>query len=261
MDEIKTFEYLYFKFGRCSLINGRFFWGVTSVIGNSLSTPEGLRRWQANLGWENSEYEKSKSAEFGTDVHNKLETIGNLLIAANQEVLWNKYDFGDKNIIRDFLNYTYNKVGKFTDVLKDKMVYAWMEFVEMERVFFLGTEMKLLSNKHRYAGTADAKVLMYYKTDLERRAILDYKTSNRLRSSYIPQLSAYKQTCIESGEEKEKELDTYLLRFKKGEFDGKPYELKKTEYRFDIFLSMLTTVKWYVVEEYNFNPEIANKGW
>lgn len=250
-----------FSWGRCSIINGRWYWGVTTVIDNSLATPEGLRRWQANLGWESSEYEKSQAAEFGTDVHNKLEAIGNLLIASNQEMLWNKYDFGDKNIIKDFLNYTYNKVGKFTDVLKDRMVHAWIEFVEMERVFFLGTEIKLFSNKYRYAGTADARVLMYYKTELQRKAILDYKTSKRLRSSYGPQLSAYKQTYIESGEEKEEEIDTYLLRLKREEYTDKPYELKKTKYVFDIFLSMLTTAKWYVEEEYGFNPEISNKGW
>ena len=261
-DTLKVYshEYIYYDWGRCSLINGRWYFGCTTILANGMPTSKGLIKWIASIGFEMSEKIKTDSGNNGTLVHNKIEEISNELLLIDQEKLWDLYDSGQKNIIQDVLQELYKKVIPLTNLNLEMMVFGWMKFVEENRVFFIQNELQLFSNKYRVSGTTDALCFFQFKTPQQRLVILDYKTSNHLHDTMDMQLSMYKYCLIEHGKISPniEDTDMVLLNLLKGDI---AYKLHTCEYCFDTFLHALECAKWWLRREYKFNFDIANKGW
>jgi len=105
---------------------------------------------------------------------------------------------------------------------------AAIHWMVAHRVRWVSTERKAYSRDHHFAGTCDGIAYVCSCDDRsccpvpwegERLSLIDWKTSNALRISYLWQAAAY-QHCIESEDEIEI-LDRWVLRLDKetGEFD------------------------------------------
>jgi hypothetical protein len=105
-------------------------------------------------------------------------------------------------------------------------VLAGLDWIRRHKVQFLHAERKVYSRSHNFAGTVDGVVYMDSCDDLaccrgasfkRTCGILDYKSSNEIRSSYAWQLVAYQFALIE-------ELDlpiTHRVVLRLGKEDGK----------------------------------------
>ena len=105
---------------------------------------------------------------------------------------------------------------------------AAIHWMVAHKVRWVSTERKAYSRDHHFAGTCDGIAYVCSCDDRsccpvpwegERLSLIDWKTSNALRISYLWQAAAY-QHCIESEDEIEI-LDRWVLRLDKetGEFD------------------------------------------
>lgn len=105
--------------------------------------------------------------------------------------------------------------------------FAALDWMRRHNVRWLGTERKIYSRKHKYAGTMDGLCLVdscdnphcCAKAFKDRLTIADWKTSNYLYTEYLLQTAAYMQAYIE--ETGEDVLDRWVIRLGKddGEFD------------------------------------------
>ena len=105
---------------------------------------------------------------------------------------------------------------------------AAMTWMAAHHVRWVSTERKAYSRKHGFAGTCDGVAYVCSCDDRsccpvpwegERLSLIDWKTSNALRISYLWQAAAY-QHCIED-EDGIEILDRWILRLDKetGDFD------------------------------------------
>lgn len=126
--------------------------------------------------------------------------------------------------------------------------FAWMQAHE---VHWLHTEQKIYSKAHKYAGTLDGLAEVSSCKDLsccpeqfyKSLSLIDFKTSNALRTEYIFQLAAYEQA-----EREEKGTDIqrgFILRLPKDLTESKPFQVwpvLKSEFA-DAFQAFLTCIK------------------
>lgn len=93
---------------------------------------------------------------------------------------------------------------------------AFMEWAGSTRLEVVETEVGLVSERHRFGGTRDAIIVN------GRRALGDWKTSNRIYPEYLCQLAAYGILDEEQG----KAIDGgyHLLRFSKQEQPDDPVQ-------------------------------------
>ena len=129
-----------------------------------------------------------------------------------------------------------------------KAAFAWMQAHE---VCWLHTEQKIYSKAHRYAGTLDGLAEVSSCEDLscctekfsKSLSIIDFKTSNALRTEYVFQLAAYEQA---EREEKGTDIERgFILRLPKDLTESRPFQVwpvLKSEFA-DAFQAFLTCIK------------------
>lgn len=93
---------------------------------------------------------------------------------------------------------------------------AFLNWVDSNDVEFLGTEEKIVSLTHKWAGTRDTRAIVN-----GRRSVCDWKTSKGIYGEYFIQTAAYAKGGEELGEEPYEDL--WVLRVPK---DGKEFEAK-----------------------------------
>lgn len=129
---------------------------------------------------------------------------------------------------------------------------AAVDWMVRHNVKWLFTERKIFSRKYGYAGTCDGSALVSSCDDpsccphkfVDRKSVIDWKSSNALRVSYLFQCAAYRQAFQE--ETNEKIEDTWILRLDKetGAFD--PWHISGEElFQEDLkgFLNCLETCR------------------
>lgn len=136
------------------VVDGEKFPRVTKVL-DIIAKPE-FYHWYSKFGWKKCEEIKTRRADFGTMAHSMFE----------------KYLFGLP-----------------LDVLDDEMLESlniFANWVHNFDVVPLQSEIRLVSKKHRYAGTCDFVGMVK-----GRRLIGDWKTSKKVYYAYPLQLAAY----------------------------------------------------------------------
>jgi len=125
-----------------------------------------------------------------------------------------------------------------------RVALAWMQ---THKVRWTDTERKIYSREHNYAGTLDAIAYVSSCNDRaccpeafeDRLCLIDFKTSNALRTDYCLQVAAYQQAIVE-------ELGTpiksrIILRLGKSSGDFQPWILPEATFAEDLsgFLTCL----------------------
>ena len=125
-----------------------------------------------------------------------------------------------------------------------RVALAWMQ---AHKVRWTDTERKIYSREHNYAGTLDAIAYVSSCDDRaccpeafeDRLCLIDFKTSNALRTDYCLQVAAYQQAIVE-------ELGTpiksrIILRLGKSSGDFQPWILPEATFAEDLsgFLTCL----------------------
>jgi len=125
-----------------------------------------------------------------------------------------------------------------------RVALAWMQ---AHKVRWTDTERKIYSREHNYAGTLDAIAYVSSCNDRaccpeafeDRLCLIDFKTSNALRTDYCLQVAAYQQAIVE-------ELGTpiksrIILRLGKSSGDFQPWILPEATFAEDLsgFLTCL----------------------
>ena len=143
---------------------------VTSVV-DCLDKGEGLIRWAAMLGWDESQRVKRTSGERGTDVHKFMEEV---VTGATQ------WKFGD-DLGKDCQYLGYKAAG-----------LMWLRDNCPDGKYNAIAEMKVWSLRHGYAGRMD-NVIRIGKT----KRLVDWKTSTKIRPESALQTIAYKEAYNE----------------------------------------------------------------
>jgi hypothetical protein len=172
----------------------------------------------------------------------KLETAGDIGRAAHQ-------------CLEDSIKHAVVESGKVVQTLVNvpfdaqaehcaKVALTWMQ---THKVRWTDTERKIYSREHNYAGTLDAIAYVSSCEDRtccpehfqDRLCLIDFKTSNALRTDYCLQLAAYQQAIVE-------ELGTpiksrIILRLGKSSGDFQPWFLPEETFAEDLsgFLTCL----------------------
>jgi len=129
-----------------------------------------------------------------------------------------------------------------------RVALAWMQ---AHKVRWTDTERKIYSREHNYAGTLDAIAYVSSCDDRaccpeafeDRLCLIDFKTSNALRTDYCLQVAAYQQAIVE-------ELGTpiksrIILRLGKDSGEFQPWFLPENTFAEDLsgFLTCLRLVR------------------
>jgi len=158
---------------------------VTTVL-SRFKEASGLMHWAWALGKEGKDYreERDKAADAGTLAHAAVEA-------------WIKdepYAFaGDPDVCK--------KASKAFD--------AFMEWATQSHLKVTHTEVGLVSEKYKFGGTLDAILIG------NRRAMGDWKSSNRIYPEYLVQVAAYGKLWEEHHPEEPIDGGFHLLRFDK----------------------------------------------
>ena len=194
----------------CKELNKNFP-SVTTIL-NIIAKGEGFNNWLKKQG-ANADKLLTTAGDFGTNIHNHLETIGK----------------GDK---------------LDTSLFKPKQkrcVEAFQGWVDKNVKRFICTEQSVYNIKEEYAGTEDSIVELLDK----RIALLDYKTSSGIYDTMELQAIAYLKAHELSYGIK---IDTaYILRFEKNEDkekDMEEREVKNIDYQYEVFLATLKLWQW-----------------
>lgn len=184
---------------------------VTTIL-NIIAKGEGFNNWLKKQG-ANADKLLTDAGDFGTNIHNHLETIS-------------------KGEILD--------ITLFKPKQK-RCVEAFQEWVDSNVKSFLYTEQSVYNIKEEYAGTEDSIVEL-----LDGRiALLDYKTSSYIYDTHELQVCAYLKAHELSYNMK---IDTaYILRFEKNEEkekDMEEREVKNIDYQYEVFLATLKLWQW-----------------
>ena len=134
---------------------------VTTVIGR-FKDAGGLIHWAWDLGKQGKDYreERDKAADAGTLAHAAVEAW----------IHKQPYEFeGDPEVC--------GKARKAFD--------AFLKWAEQSQLKITHTEVGLVSEKHRFGGTLDAMTIS------GKRALMDWKSSNRTYGEYLIQVRAY----------------------------------------------------------------------
>ena len=159
--------------------------GVTTVIGR-FKEAGGLMHWAWELGKAGKDYreERDNAAFAGTLAHDAVEAW-----VHNEPVLFE----GDPAICAK----------------AQKAFEAFVEWARQSQLKVTHTEVQLISEKHKFGGTLDAILIG------NRRAMGDWKTSNRIYGEYLIQLAAYGKLWEEHHPDEPIDGGFHLLRFDK----------------------------------------------
>jgi hypothetical protein len=181
---------------------------VTTVIGR-FKEAGGLIHWAWNLGKEGKDYRevRDQAADAGTMAHHAVEAW----------VQGKEYSFdGDPEVC-----------GK-----AKKSFEAFLEWASMSNLQITQTEVGLVSEKHKFGGTLDAILIR------GRRAMGDYKTSNKLYGEYLIQVAAYAKLWEENFPDQPIDGGYHILRFDKTYGDFHHHYWGELERAWDAFLHL-----------------------
>lgn len=168
---------------------------VTTIL-SRFKESGGLVHWAWKLGTEGKDYRKERdsAANVGTIVHDLIE----------------KFFRGDP-LPRDVkgLRKAYPELSEEEAKRAGLGFKAAKKWAEQTKLQVTDMEMQLVSEKYRFGGTPDA-ILVNGK-----RAMGDWKTSNRCYPEYRCQLAAYGMLWNENNPDDPIEDGFYLLRFDK----------------------------------------------
>lgn len=144
---------------------------VTTILGNLGWSSGALMYWAWQQGIEGKNFRETAkdAADVGTQAHFGVEA----------DVKGQKYDV--------------DKVVDLTDEDREmvrRCLSAYYKWKSMTSMQMLHSEVKLVSEEHRFGGQLDICALSMDGDD-SRRAIIDYKTSNAVYESHIIQIAAY----------------------------------------------------------------------
>jgi hypothetical protein len=171
-----------------------------------------FENWLKDVGWT-ADIIAKKSADEGTQVHTAIEKY-----LEGEKIIW----IDDKGISLYSL-----------DVWK--MVLKFHEFWTNYKPELLGSEIHLISDKYKIAGTTDLVVRINGEIWL-----LDLKTSKQIHTTHDLQISAYAKCWNETFEEKIQRVGIIWLKSSKHGIDksgtkiqGKGWELYEPERSID----------------------------
>ena len=183
--------------------------GVTTIIGYcKIGGIEPLLSWANRMGLEGKSHrdERDKAADAGTLAHAMIE--------------------------RDILGHTVAMEGEVDLIAKATSAYgAYCEWATQSRLEIIGTEMGLVSERHKYGGTPDAIGKIN-----GRVVLLDWKTSNSVYADHLIQLAAYKALVEECTDWKIEGF--HLCRFAKEHGDFAHHYYPDLSEAWDAFLHM-----------------------
>lgn len=160
----------------------------------------------------------------------------------------------EKNIKKALLT-PEKKVQELTDLPKDeravscaKSAKGWMD---AHNVRWVETETKVYSKEYQYAGTMDGLCIVDSCPDpaccatafKDVLSVADWKSSNRLRVSYVFQVAAYKHAKLE--EDGGQIPDCWILRLGKEDEEFEPWHLTTEDFEDDFagYLACLNLFK------------------
>lgn len=165
--------------------------GVTTILG--VMDKPALKHWANKIGLEGIEMSKY------VDDLAVIGTLAHLIIE--------KYIKDEKMCYDD---YTANQIkAAENSVLK---FFVWLEGKDFK---LLGSEMRLVSEKHQYGGTVD----IYAKVN-NIKTLIDIKTCKAIYPEQFTQVSGYKSLLEENSYEVE---DSVILRVGRDESEGFEY--------------------------------------
>jgi len=195
----------------CYRFNGKQYVRVTQSL-NIIAKP-GITSWAARVGRKKVEAVIARRCNLGTTVHNLIERTlkGESFNLGNYE----KEIQIDMNLFDEF---------RINTCLEPEAL-----------------EQRLWSNKHGYAGTADA-IAHKSRFDNGAHVILDWKTSADLYNSYWLQIAAY----IKAFEELTKiKLDGgVLVQFRNSKIRIREKTYKELIELFEVYKNALAVYKW-----------------
>lgn len=181
---------------------------VTTII-SKFKESGGLIHWAWQLGTEGKDYRevRDKAADAGTMAHDLVEK-------------WIKKEplviEGDPLVV-DKANNAFQ---------------IFLEWANQSKLEVTDTEVRLVSEKHRFGGTLDAMLVN------GKRSLGDWKTSNKVYSEYLYQIAAYGILWEENFPDKPIEGGYHLMRFAKEHPDFAHYYWGELERAKEGFLYM-----------------------
>lgn len=167
-----------------------FYPSVTTIIDACAPMPFGLKKWYADMGWDNAREAMDRAAHYGTCMHMLIaEFLQRKQITLDEEIDIRVKQYRDENEL-DFNNQWW------ADSLR-KDILSFAAFANEKNLEVLAIEVPL-SSKLGYGGTADiVGELDFNKKRV--RAIIDEKSGKKgFYETHELQLHAYKEAWNET---------------------------------------------------------------
>ena len=170
--------------------------GVTTVV-NLLDKGFGMTHAAWKLGMKNIDYKKewNRKRDIGTFTHLAIgEFLGNILSPRKEDTEGNTYDWyylAPESITK---NYSDIELAEMFD-LADENFEIYKDYHREMGINPVFVEQPFISEYYQYGGTLD----LVARTADERLLLIDFKTSPRIYTGHVIQLSAYNWLLKESG--------------------------------------------------------------
>lgn len=196
-------------------INNTYVPGVTTILHETLPTPDALRRWIGDVGNEKAQQKLEFAADRGSRIHSACER----LLQGKEVNLKAEFpQLDDKKCVVSFVDW----VNEYKPEIRD------MKYIEF-----------VVASRHGFAGTMD---LFCYIDN--KPWIVDFKTSSGIYDAYKLQLTAYKQAFYEmTGIEANTGILHLNHKTKKGWTFVDKMEIAKRPVVFDDFLKVFDVYK------------------
>ena len=179
--------------------------GVTTVL-SKFKEADGLIHWAWDLGMQGKDYRdvRDKAANTGTEAH---------------------------KLVEDWIRHKKEPPADTTEKAKNAFA-QFLEWTAHTRLEPTDTEVRMVSEKHRFGGTLDAMLIG------GKLSLGDWKTSNGIYPEYLLQLGGYAILWEENFPHRPIEGGFHLLRFSKDYPDFAHYHWKELEEAKEGFLIM-----------------------
>jgi len=157
---------------------------------------------------------------------------------AHKDVSRNATDIGD--LLHDWAEHHFNPdmedQGEPKNENLKNAARGLLKWEKEHDIEVIGTERKVFSKKHWYAGTLDLNAIIDGKL-----TILDFKTSKRIYNNYFMQVAAYSQAYKE---EKSEPHQSAILRVSKNNSEFEYATVKNTDKHLKGFLGAKKLYEW-----------------
>ena len=196
-------------------VNEKFTPGVTTILGQTLPMPYGLKKWIGDMGNYRANEKFEQAGARGTMIHDACEE---LLIGKEVKLLERFPSKKDQLAITGFINWFNDNKPEF-------------EVTDIERV---------IASENGFAGTLDL-----YCQIKGRPTIVDFKTSSSIHDSHKLQITAYQQAFFEMTGIMPDRLILHLNGTKNGYsvYDEKKMHIKKNPITTDDFMTVFAQYK------------------